>query len=356
MKKLCYILPDYNEDNVSHFYHLYEFLEELSRKLDIFLIIEKGNVGSRTSNMKRVYVQRFRFLPLRCLESFLVILWARILGYKNFYTHYCYIGAINAAIISRLFGNKSYYWNCAMNWLFKQRALSGLGYRLSMKLSHYLVTGGEIMKQGYAENYGLKPEKIKLIPNRINLNRFKPETKKQNKIKTILFAHWLSERKGADTIIPIAKGLETRAKFVIVGDGPYKEKLLREIKQNKLEKFIEVVGFVPNKDIVDYYKKADILILPSLEEGFPLTLLEAMAMGVPYVAFDVGAVREISPRVAQEFIVKPGDIKEFTKKINILLSASDKKIYHRFRKEELEKVKEYSLERVLDKFIKLFYH
>lgn len=360
MKKLCYILPEYNEDNVSHFYHLYEFLQELSKRLDIFLIVEKSNVknvGDAISHIKRVYVQRFRFLPLRCLESFFTVLRARILGYKNFYTHYCYIGAINAAIISRLFGGKSYYWNCAMNWLFKQRTLPGLGYRLSMKLSHYLVTGGEIMKQGYAENYGLKPEKIKLIPNRINLNRFKPTADhpqggKHYKIKTILFVHWLSKRKGADTIIPIAKGLEIRAKFIIVGDGPYKEKLLREIKQNKLEKFIEVVGPVPNKDIVDYYKKADILILPSSEEGFPLTLLEAMAMGVPYVAFDVGAVREISPRVAQEFIVKPGDIKEFTKKIQILLSS--KEIYDRFRKGELEKVKEYSLDNVINKFINLF--
>ena len=351
MKKLCCILPDYTEDNASHFYHLYEFLEKLSEKMDLFVIAEK----SKSKEIKlgnRFYVQKFGFLPLRFLESFFIILKARTLGYKNFYTHYCYIGAINAAIISRLFGGKSYYWNCAMNWLFKQRVLSGLGYRLSMKLSHYLVTGGEAMKQGYAKNYGLKPEKIKLIPNRINLNRFQPEEKKQNKIKTILFVHWLSKRKGVDTIIPIAKGLETRAKFIIVGDGPYKEKLLRETKQNKLEKFIEVVGFVPNKDIVDYYKKADILILPSLEEGFPLTLLEAMAMGVPYVAFDVGAVREISSRVAQEFIVKAGDIKEFIKKINLLLL--DKGVYDRFRKEELEKVKQYSLEKVVNKFINLF--
>jgi len=351
MKKLCYILPDYNEDNASHFYHLYEFLEKLSEKMDLFVIAEKSK-SKKIKLGNRFYVQKFGFLPLRFLESFFIILKARTLGYKNFYTHYCYIGAINAAIISRLFGGKSYYWNCAMNWLFKQRVLSGFGYRLSMKLSHYLVTGGEAMKQGYAKNYGLKPEKIKLIPNRINLNRFQPEEKKQNKIKTILFVHWLSKRKGADTIIPITKGLETRAKFIIVGDGPYKEKLLRETKQNKLEKFIEVVGFVPNKDIVDYYKKADILILPSLEEGFPLTLLEAMAMGVPYVVFDVGAVREISSRVAQEFIVKPGDIKEFVKKINLLLL--DKGVYDRFRKEELEKVKEYSLDKVVNKFINLF--
>ncbi len=362
MKKICYILPDYDKNNISHFYHLYEFLEKLSERMDIFLIAEKGKyVGGSASNIKHFYIQKFRFLPLRFLESFLMILRARTLGYKIFYTHYCYIGAINAGIVSRIFNGKSYYWNCAMNWLFKQRTFSKWGIGLSLKLSHYLVTGGEIMRKGYAENYNLKIEKIIVMPNRINLKRFnisnisnKSRQSRDDQVlsKNILFVHWLSKRKGADMIVPIAKELETKAKFVIVGGGPYKEKLLKEIKENKLEKNIEIVGAVLNKDILEYYAKADILILPSMEEGFPLTLLEAMAMGLPYVAFNVGAVREISPEIAQRFLVKPGDIEKFVQKLEILLT--DKKIYNQFKKQELEKVKEYSLEKIAKKFIDLF--
>lgn len=356
MKKLCYILPDYDEDNISHFYHLYEFLEEISKRMDVFLIIEKSNNKAKDIKLgNRVYVQKFRFLPLRILESFLAILRARVLGYKNFYTHYCYIGAINAGIVSHIFGGKSYYWNCAMNWLFKQKTFSKLGLILSLKSSHYLVTGGEIMKKGYAEFYNLKPEKIKLLPNRINLNRFKAQARKTKKKKIILFVHWLSKRKGADVIVPIALHLKdhfNNFKLIVVGDGPYKEKLLDEVKENKLEKSIEVLGSVPNKEIIDYYKIADILILPSMEEGFPVTLLESMAMGVPYVATDVGAVREISSETGQRFLVKPGDVEKFAHKLEILLT--DKKIYNQFRKEELEKVKEYSLYKVIDKFINLF--
>lgn len=361
MKKLCYIIPDYDENNISHFYHLYEFLEKLSEKMDIFLIAEKGNVGRATSNIKRVYVQKFKFLPLRFLESFFIILKARKLGYRNFYTHYCYIGAINAGIVSRLFKGKSYYWNCATNWLFKPKIFSKLGINLSLKLSHYLVTGGETMKKGYAENYNLKPEKIIIMPNRINLKRFNisnisSKRSDRTSSKIILFVHWLSKRKGADMIVPIANQLSemltTKYKILIVGGGPYRDKLLKEIKENKLEKYIDFVGFVPNKDIVEYYKKADLFILPSMEEGFPMSLLEPMAMGIPFVAFDVGAVKEISPETGQRFLVKPGDIDKFVHKIEILLT--DKKIYEQFRKEELEKIKEYSLENVIEKFINLF--
>ncbi|MFZ5559804.1 MAG: glycosyltransferase family 4 protein [Patescibacteria group bacterium] len=379
--KICYILPEYSENTAGHFYHHYEFLRELSKHLDIFLIIEKSDTNN-VELTNKFYIQKFRFIPFRFLESFFALLKARFLGYRIFYTHICYIGAINAGIISRIFGGKSYYWNCAMNWLFKQRTLPGLGYKLSLKLSHYLVTGSKIMKQGYSEHYNLSPQKIKIMPNWINLNRFsrsrrtqiaaqkdaefsvdsRSHQRKSAKPKVLLFVHWLSKRKGADMIVPIMNNLKFKRpgaippnknlNLMVIGDGPYKEKLLEEIEKNKLKNFIIVVGAVPNKDLVEYYAKADLFIMPSMEEGFPRVLLEAMAMGIPYIASDVGAVREISPETAQRFLVKPGDIEMFAHKIETLLS--DKELYNSFRKEELEKVKEYSLDKIVNKFIKLF--
>jgi len=354
--KICYILPEYNEDTDSHFYHHYERLEKLSDKLDIFLIAEKGDYAKELIlRMGRFYIQKFKFLPFRFLENFFIILRARMLGYKKFYTHISYISAINAAIISRLFGGTSYYWNCAMNWLFKQRTLSGWGYKLSMKLSHYLVTGSEEMKKGYAEHYNLSLNKIKVLPNWINLNRFKVKEQIPKVKNTLLFVHWLSKRKGADMLVPIMNNLKLKIKnlkLMVIGEGPYKNKLIDEIKDSGLEKQINALGTVPNKEIAGYYNRADVLIMPSMEEGFPRVLLEAMASGVPYVASDVGAVREISPQIAQRFLVKPGDVEVFAHKIESLLS--DQKLYLNFRKEELEKVKEFSLDNVINKFIKLF--
>ena len=128
--------------------------------------------------------------------------------------------------------------------------------------------------------------------------------------------------------------------------------MLKEIKENNLEKHIQLIGAVPNDKVIDYYGRADIFIMPSMEEGFPRVLLEAMAMGIPYVASDVGAVSEMSPEIAQRFLVKPGDVEMFAHKIENLLS--DEKIYEAFKKEELRKVKEYSMDNVVNKFINLF--
>ena len=354
--KICYILPEYNEETDTHFYHHYEFIKELSKKTDVFLIAEKGNIKNVGHTMSYIMVQKFKFLPLRFLESFFLILKARRKGYKIFYTHYCYISGINAAIVSRLFGGKSYYWNCAMNWLFKQKTLQGLAYRLCLRWSHYLVTGSEEMKRGYSGHYNLPLNKIKVMPNWINPNRFKSQKLKVKSQNTILFVHWLSKRKGADMIIPIAnqlsKILTTKYKLLIVGDGPCKEQLLQEIKDNNLENYIEVLGAIPNKNLPEYYAKADLFIMPSMEEGFPRVLLEAMASGIPYVATDVGAVREISPEIAQRFLVKPGDPEKFAQKIEILIN--DEKIYNEFKEEELKKIKEYSLDKVINKFRELF--
>jgi glycosyltransferase involved in cell wall biosynthesis len=366
LTKVCYILPEYNPDTDSHFYHLYELLENLSNRLDIFLIVER----SRAKNIKlgnKVYVQKFRFLPLRFVESFLIILWARILGYRNFYTHYCYIGGANAGIISRLFGGKSYYWNCAMNWLFKQKTFSKIGFKLCLKLANFLVTCSQTMKEEHIKHYGLNTDKIKVMPNWVSLDRFKRQetpaaarkAKSKKQRKTLLFVHWLAERKGAHLLVPIIKELShhlpsvTRnLRLLIVGEGPYKDKLLKEIKENKLDKFIKFLGKVPNREITRCYAMTDIFIMPSRKEAFGRVLLEAMAMGIPYVAFDIGSAREISPPAAHRFLVKPGDIEKFAYKIDVLIS--NKEIYNKFRKEELERVKEYSLEKTIDRFIKLF--
>ena len=252
-----------------------------------------------------------------------------------------------------------------MNWLFKKKDSSKMGYELCLKWSNYLVTGSEGMRHGYAEHYQLNPNKIKVMPNWINLERFQIDNSNisnkrsdQASSKTILFVHWLSKRKGADMIVPITKHLinfehlTSNLRLLVIGDGPYKEALSKSIKENQLENYIEVLGGIPNKDLPEYYARADIFIMPSMEEGFPRVLLEAMASGIPYVASDVGAVRELSPEAAQRFLVKPGDVEMFAHKIENLFS--DENVYADFQREELEKVKEYSIGNVVDKFIKLF--
>lgn len=79
--------------------------------------------------------------------------------------------------------------------------------------------------------------------------------------------------------------------FILVGDGPEKQRICAEIENEELGEFFSLPGFVDNPHA--YYKNFDVFILPSESEGFSLALLEAASASKPVIAFDVGGNAEI---------------------------------------------------------------
>ena len=344
-KKLVYLLPEYREDIGTHFYHNYEFLLRVQNEIDIYLIIERG---TKPDGFNHVYLQLFHFFPLRVAELFFVFLALRLNGYKIFWTHYSFFGAIVAPI----FG-KSFYWNCGMPWLYKRSATEEYFFRLALRRS-LLVTGTDGMKKKYSERYGLKPQRIFVLPNWINIERFagwrgkREEARERLGIeqdaKVVLFLHHLSKRKGADMIMPVAAGFENDPKviFLVAGAGPLGDRISK--------KNIKLVGEIPQHDVPMYMAAADIFFMPSEEEGFPHVLLEAMAIGVPIVASDVGGVREIVPQELKDFVI-PQDPDLFAEKIKQILN--DPSLAKKLSESEQKWVERYSLEKIQKQFLEL---
>ena len=351
-RKSCYVLPKFDLNIDTHYFYLYDFINEVAKDLDLVLLIEKSNSDiSFFKNVSKVYVQRFSWTPLRIIENFILLLIIRAQNYKNFYIHYSYISAGNASLIAKLSGARTFYWSCGMMWLFgKDRALG-----LVLKLINHLVTGVKALKSGYVEHYGISVDKIKIMPNWIDLNRFNNidtdnilEKYKLNKDdKYIFFVHRLAKRKGAHYIAKLAK-TNPEFKFLIAGDGPYKKQLEQEIKD--LDNVI-LLGKIPNKDIPGLMRISKLFFMPSEEEGFPRVLLESMAAGLPYVAFDIGGVREISTKEQQEYIVD--DVASMNIGIKEILSNQD--IYNKLKQVNLEHVKQFDIKVVKNKFIELIY-
>lgn len=344
MQKLVYILPEYREDIGTHFFYNVELLRRARNALDIYLIIERGE---RPKDFTRAYLQRFHFFPLRALELLCVLLVLRVKGYKKFWTHYSFFGGV----LTPLFG-KSFYWNCGMPWLYRRGAVEEYFFRLALRRS-ILVTGTEGMKRQYATHYDLREERIRVLPNGINLARYevwrgrKGEARAKlglaHDAKVVLFLHRLSKRKGADMIMPVAKQFENDPNilFLVAGTRP----LENMIQGNN----IKLVGEVSQRDVPMYFAVADVFFMPSEEEGFPHVILEAMAMGVPIVASDVGGVREIVPETLRDFII-PQDTKLFAEKIKILL---DVKHPNPISEQEREWVNRYDLNSVGQQFLKV---
>lgn len=136
-----------------------------------------------------------------------------------------------------------------------------------------------------------------VVPNGVDLSKFKELYETRN-IKVsyppfrFLFLARLHEPKNPLYLVELAKKLISNNvfdfKIIVVGEGHLKEKLIREIAKYNLEKFIELNDFTDN--INTYLQDADCLILPSLWEGLPLSIIESAASGLPVITTPVGSI------------------------------------------------------------------
>ena len=352
-QKLCYILPFFDTNIDTHHFYLYDFVRELSRTFDITLIIEKGSSDtSYFEGVSQVYVQRYTHGPLRILENLWLVLRARMRGCRAYYIHYSQIGAINASLVARLSGARTYYWNCGMMWLFGKKPL----LKVVLHMVHYLVTGVETLAKGYSETYGISRNKIKIMPNWIDLKRFDALDESvyeryglDRSVRYVTFVHRLAKRKGAQYIGEIARAFADipDVQFLIAGDGPYRVQL--EVDIQDLSN-VQLLGKVPNKDIPSLLMASHVFFMPSEEEGFPRVLAEAMAAGTPFVAFDIGGVREISHKENAPYIVTSKD--DMVQGIQKLLT--DVETYQSLQKTNLTYVERYDKIVVEQQFISLF--
>ena len=373
--KTVYVLPTYDADSPEHIFHIYGFLETAAERLELLLIVERTRGEPRFHNLT-VYRRRLQVPVLRALETLAIMLWARLHGYRRFYTHYSISAATLSAVVTRLLGGVSYYWNCGhpLDFVPKRiRSVADLQDRarnqtllgLALHWVHHLVTGTPLMARYYSENYGIDLSSIRIMPNWVDLQRFsalpikyvlRQELGWPADSKVVLFLHRLAERKGAHYIVPVARevlahwpGPAAQVRFVVAGDGPYRAKLEEDIRGLGLQEHFRLVGWVPNREAIRYLAAADVYMMPSTEEGFPRTLVEAMAAGCPFTAADVGGVRDIlTPRQAQ-FMVAVGDVHGMATAIVRLLT--DGALHESLVREGQLNVERYAQDKVVQTFV-----
>ena len=341
--KVVYILPFYDEGTDTHLFYNYLLIRQLAERsdIDISVVVERD--------------QKFKWPPLRFLELIFLCFKLRVSGFSNFYVHYSYYGALAGWLV----GGRTFYWNRGMPWLFKRGFFEEAVLKFILRHT-ILVTGPESLAKEYQSRYGVK--EFRVLSNWVDIKRFIP-TKPRSQIfqdkRIVLFVHHLSKRKGADLVPEIAKGFGENVEFLIIGEGPERENLKLEIRNLpvrqagwKLEKTVKLLGRVPNKEIIKYFHVSDVFIMPSREEGSPHVILEAMASGTPFVASDVGGVRELVPKELKGFLCEPEDIKCFQERIKTLLS--DKALYDKARAIGLAHAKNFDIARGVKEFVNLF--
>ncbi len=140
----------------------------------------------------------------------------------------------------------------------------------------------EEMKMKLIKN---KDDKVEIIPNFLNEIDYENISKVTNLSpkKNIIFVGSICERKQPFLLLKTVKKLLKKGlniNLIFIGDGPLKDNLISEVKETDNEN-IKILGF--KKSPINYVAKSDILVLPSLSEGTPRAVMEALYIGVPCV-------------------------------------------------------------------------
>ena len=165
---------------------------------------------------------------------------------------------------------------------------------------------------------------ISVVPNGIGLERFNTTSgrKKEGNSKTIIFVGRLHPVKGVSYLIEAMAIVQREipdAKLILVGDGVERSRLEGLSKKLDLNGCIQFVGQVQQERIPTLLQQADLFALPSLSEGFPVVILEAMATGLPIVATNVGGIPDILEEGVDGYLVNAKRPAEVADRMLVLL-------------------------------------
>lgn len=203
---------------------------------------------------------------------------------------------------------------------------------------------------------GVKRDRIVLIPRFVEDRFFQVDpTSSVLDGNSITFAGRFSEEKGIKTLLEafgiVAKRVP-EAKLRLLGEGPLRSLIIRYMRRKGLQENIEVVDSVPYENIDLYLGNSTIFVLPSLNEGLPNALLQAMAVGLPIVASKVGGIPEAISDGVDGVLVNPGSPHELANEIINLLE--DRKKALQLGCNAKTSAERYRVGRIIGKYIDLF--
>jgi glycosyltransferase involved in cell wall biosynthesis len=204
---------------------------------------------------------------------------------------------------------------------------------------------------------GVDKKKFSYIPNgvaaflKLHKNRF------QNEIKTCIFVGRLTEQKGLSYLLWAIKHVTEKKQYVtsltIVGEGPDRGKLEELVCRLNLQKQVQFCGKVLHEHIDSYLSRHSIFVLPSLYEGAPNALLEAMAIGLPSLVTTCGGSEYLVDNSVGR-VAKAGDIDSLAQSLQELLELSHEEL-HAMGIAARERVrKKFDINIVADQYIQLF--
>lgn len=230
------------------------------------------------------------------------------------------------------------------NWL--------IYYPIEKWLSRYTDVQITINHEDYERAKGFHAKRVEYVPGiGVDTEKFSPDSvtlQEKNRVyeefgickedTVLLSVGELSARKNHRVIIEaISRIKDKNIKYLIVGEGPLKEEYREIIEKSNLKNEVILTGF--RKDVREICAVTDIFVFPSLQEGLPVALMEAMASGLPIVCSNIRGNTDLIEDGKGGYLVPPKDVEMFAERIEKMIINS----------EDTKKMAEYNID-VMKKF------
>lgn len=205
---------------------------------------------------------------------------------------------------------------------------------------------------------------VEPLSNGVDLSQFGPKKVPQRiykkfrldpKSPTVLYVGRVDPEKSIGNVVTAFAGVLEKvpeAKLVIVGDGTDRRHLVDLVQALGIEKSVRFLGRVYPPDIMEIYRAATVFATASETETQGIVLIEAAATGLPLVAVDAGAVRELCQNRKNGILCHPGDTDELAHALIKLLQDED--LRKKYGAHSLEVAKKHDLNRTLKRFVEIY--
>lgn len=187
---------------------------------------------------------------------------------------------------------------------------------------------------------GIEAGKIFILPNTLDFTPFMSVP--EGKVWDLISLGRISTEKHIEVFVRIVAELRKKRpgiRAAIGGVGPAWQEIGELVRQSGLEDSVDLCGFIPDGDLTAFFNKGRVFVLTSETEGFPRTIIQAAACGIPVVSSNVGDIADVIDHEQNGFLVSDYDnILEFSERINRLLE--DVELSRRFSDELNKKVRE----------------
>lgn len=218
--------------------------------------------------------------------------------------------------------------------------------------SDAVVTVSEYSSERITKHYGVPAERITVSPNGIDTARYSPPASRSvhadGEMRVLYVGKWHA-RKGVLQLIQafgIAHATNNSLRLRMVGGGPLEGALRSEVSKLGLDGAVEFLGKLDDETVIREYRAADMVCIPSLQEGQGIVALEAQACGAPIVATRAGGLIEAVQDGVTGLVVTPGDIEGLA--AALIQMASDEEMRREYGRNAVAWARRFQWDRLLD--------